>query len=218
MWEAALFDFDGTIVNSEAENIEILAKVLAQYDIELNKNQKQWFASHSWKDCIDKIKCDYPYMAKVELFKEINDLLHLSVPPLLPGVTKALEVMNYNCKLAVVSGSDENLIKRILSSHGLLTYFELIIGQKSSKESKPSPKPYLTSAELLGVLPQKCIVFEDSEIGLQSAVKANMCACAVEIGNEFQQNLQMSFCKIPSFEHVEKAWLLEIWKQWSSTR
>jgi HAD superfamily hydrolase (TIGR01509 family) len=57
---------------------------------------------------------------------------------------------------------------------GLDKYIDAIVGADQVKNPKPAPDTFLRCAELLGIDPKKCVVFEDSTLGLQAAAAAGM--------------------------------------------
>ena len=57
---------------------------------------------------------------------------------------------------------------------GLLDKFETLVCAGDYKRSKPDPEPFLIAAKRLGVSPEDCLVFEDTEMGIQAATAAGM--------------------------------------------
>jgi HAD superfamily hydrolase (TIGR01509 family) len=76
--------------------------------------------------------------------------------------------------LAVASGGGRKAVTSTLESLGIITLFDAIVTSEDYSNGKPAPDPYLTAARLLGVDPSECLVFEDTEIGRQSAYAAGM--------------------------------------------
>ena len=76
--------------------------------------------------------------------------------------------------LAVASGGGRKAVTATLEGLGILCLFDAVVTSEDYANGKPSPDPYLTAASRLGVLPSGCLVFEDTEIGRQSALAAGM--------------------------------------------
>lgn len=76
--------------------------------------------------------------------------------------------------LAVASGSDRNIVVRELTHVGLIDLFPIIVTADDVARSKPAPDLFLLSAQLLGVAPESCLVFEDGKNGLLAAEAAGM--------------------------------------------
>lgn len=62
----------------------------------------------------------------------------------------------------------------LLKKFNLLQYFNVIVGADDIIRHKPYPDTFLRCAELLKVIPEKCIVFEDADFGIMAAQSAGM--------------------------------------------
>jgi HAD superfamily hydrolase (TIGR01509 family) len=99
---------------------------------------------------------------------------------LLPNVQPIVEVVAiakslYGKKpIAVASGGGRKSVHSTLEGLGLINLFDIIVTSEDYKFGKPAPDPYLEAAHRLGVKPSGCLVFEDTEIGRQSATAAGM--------------------------------------------
>jgi HAD superfamily hydrolase (TIGR01509 family) len=76
--------------------------------------------------------------------------------------------------MAVASGGHRYVVTRTLACLGLIDKFNAIVGAEDYKLGKPHPDPFLTAAARLSVPPENCLVFEDSQIGIQAARAAGM--------------------------------------------
>lgn len=76
--------------------------------------------------------------------------------------------------MAVATGSQTWLAKKILSALGMLEWFGAVIGADCVSRPKPAPDTYLRAAQSIGVDPAKCHAFEDTAIGMQAARAAGM--------------------------------------------
>src|SRR4029079_11568348 len=81
--------------------------------------------------------------------------------------------------LAVASSAVRSSIEIILRRFALLDLFEVIVDGSEVKHGKPDPEAYLVTAGRLGVDPARCIVFEDSAVGVRAAKAAAMYCIAV---------------------------------------
>jgi HAD superfamily hydrolase (TIGR01509 family) len=66
-----------------------------------------------------------------------------------------------------------------LTTLNLLHKFDTIVSAEDYKNGKPAPDAYLLAADRLGVPPEDCLVFEDTEIGIQAATAAGMASVLV---------------------------------------
>jgi HAD superfamily hydrolase (TIGR01509 family) len=79
----------------------------------------------------------------------------------------------------VVSGSTRDSVTKSLEALGILDRFETLVCAGDYMKSKPDPEPFLIAAKRLGVAPQDCLVFEDTEMGIQAATAAGMASVKV---------------------------------------
>jgi HAD superfamily hydrolase (TIGR01509 family) len=76
--------------------------------------------------------------------------------------------------IAVVTGGYHAVVQQILEQIGLLECFDAIVASEDTVRHKPDPDPFLEAARQLGVPPQGCLVWEDSDLGIEAARRAGM--------------------------------------------
>ena len=76
--------------------------------------------------------------------------------------------------MAVGTGSEHRMAEMLLRHLGLFNCFDAIVGADDVQCHKPEPDTFLRCAELIGVPPEKCVVFEDADFGIQAAKSAGM--------------------------------------------
>lgn len=84
--------------------------------------------------------------------------------------------------LAVASGSIRRNVERTLAALGLTGLFDAVVAAEDITRGKPDPELFLLAASRLGVPPEECIVFEDSDLGLEAARRAGMQAMDIRPG------------------------------------
>ena len=80
---------------------------------------------------------------------------------------------------AVVSGSTRESIVKSLTTVGLLDRFPVLVGSEDYERSKPAPDAFLVAAARLGIAPKDCLVFEDTDMGIQAATAAGMASVRI---------------------------------------
>ena len=76
--------------------------------------------------------------------------------------------------MAVASGGYRGIISKQLEQIGCGDCFDVLVTAEDTARHKPEPDVFLKAAELLGVSPTECLVYEDSDLGLQAAAAARM--------------------------------------------
>lgn len=95
------------------------------------------------------------------------------IEPIEPVVTLARELARIH-PVSVASGGGKMHVHETLKAIGLEGFFPVIVTKDDVINSKPAPDTFLKAAELMGVAPEKCLVFEDSKLGLDAAEAAGM--------------------------------------------
>jgi beta-phosphoglucomutase len=110
--------------------------------------------------------------AKERLFRELigATLEH----KLVPGIREFLAEASQTVPLAVGTNAEPANVDFTLNGAGIRQYFRAIVDGSQVARAKPAPDVYLRGAELLGVDPGNCIVFEDSPVGIAAARAAGM--------------------------------------------
>jgi len=95
------------------------------------------------------------------------------IAPIEP-VVEIVKRVHGKLPIAVASGGHSHVVKRTLACLGILDKFDAIVCAEDYRHGKPAPEPFLTAAARLGVAPEKCLVFEDTNAGAEAARAAGM--------------------------------------------
>jgi HAD superfamily hydrolase (TIGR01509 family) len=101
-----------------------------------------------------------------------------------PEVLEHIEAQHGRIPFAVVSGSARDSVTASLEMLKLLDRFDTLVCAGEYKKSKPDPEAFLLAASRLGVVPKNCLVFEDTEMGIQAATAAGMASVKVPAPRE----------------------------------
>ena len=185
---AALFDLDGTLLDSENFHFESTAEVLARRGIALSSADFDLYAGWeelaTWTHINQRFGvADDPLQLASERTEAFVALLTRRRPKLLPGVTEILLWLSQRgLPLAVASSLPRAQIEAALDSAGLTKFFAV---RKSGHDDvalgkgKPCPDVYIAAAAALGLDADACVAFEDSIVGLRSARAAGCYVIAV---------------------------------------
>ncbi|MCB1859013.1 MAG: HAD-IA family hydrolase [Gammaproteobacteria bacterium] len=128
------------------------------------------------------------HAAKTRYFRQ---LLKTGQIPLRRGVERLLrEAREEGLRLAVAtttSGANVTALLDTASTEPLSAWFEVIAAGDQVLDKKPAPDIYCLAMEALGVLPEECVVFEDSQIGLRAAQAAGIEASVITV-NEYTKH------------------------------
>jgi mannitol-1-/sugar-/sorbitol-6-/2-deoxyglucose-6-phosphatase len=183
--QAALFDLDGLMVDSEPLWHKAEIQVLGSYGVpltaEMCRETKGRYVSEAVKHWHDRYPWDPPDFDKVvsEILDALGELVSTRLE-LKPGVHHALaECRKRGLRLAVASSSPLRIIKAALARFDLGEEFQAACSAEQEVAGKPDPAVFFTAARLLAVAPGACVVFEDSMAGIRAAKSAGMLCVAV---------------------------------------
>jgi len=176
---ALIFDLDGVVIDSmpthtlawerylETNGIDpanIEARMHGKRNDELVRDL---FGSH-----LDERAIFEHGAAKERLFREmIGATLE---EKLVPGIREFVAEASKTVPLAVGTNAEPANVEFTLNGAGIRQYFRALVDGSQVARAKPAPDVYLRAAELLGIDPANCIVFEDSPVGIQAARAAGM--------------------------------------------
>jgi sugar-phosphatase len=188
---AALFDMDGTLIDSEVHTdtaIRVIGERHGIADFSLPHSETR---GRTWGHIAGVLKAragiaaDTPALAD-EMLVYWSEIAADVTP--IPGAPEALREAARSLKLGVVSSSPRAVIDNFLARLGVDDCIDRAarIGGDNVRASKPDPDGYLKGARALGVAPAECLVFEDSQAGLLAAKAAGMrsmfiTCCAADI-------------------------------------
>lgn len=186
-FEAVIFDLDGVIVSTD-EYHYLGWKKLADdegiyFDKKINERQRGVSRMESLEVLLEKAEKTYTDEQKAEMAARKNnyykDLLkNLSPNDILPGVmdfTNKLKEMGV--KIAI--GSSSKNTPAILKNIGLDGYFDAVADGNQITHSKPDPEVFVLAAKLVNIAPEKCLVVEDADAGIEAAIAGKMKALGV---------------------------------------
>ena len=176
-FDAYLFDCDGTIADTMPLHYKGWQHVLTPrgcpFDLELFYSWGGIPTATIVEMLNDKFRLKMPVDEVLEE-KENFFLAALSGVQPIRSVVLHIEKQHGKIPFAVVSGGPGETVRKTLATLNLLDRFETIVAAEDYSRGKPHPEPFLTAALRLGVAPEKCLVFEDAELGIQSAKAAGM--------------------------------------------
>lgn len=215
---ALLFDLDGVVIDSMPTHTLAWERYLEAHginprDVEARMHGKRnddlvrdLFGEHLSNEAIFEHGA-----AKERLFRELmGSTLEAK---LVPGIREFLAEASEIVPLAVGTNAEPANVDFILNGAGIRKYFRAVVDGSQVRRAKPAPDVYLRGAELVGVAPADCIVFEDSPVGIQAARAAGMRVVGLLTHATELENVDLA---VPDFVHPE----LESWlsAQLSATR
>lgn len=185
-FNAFLFDLNGTMIDDMDYHIRAWHRILNSLgaNISLAQMKEECYGkNHELLERTFPGRFTYAEKDRMSLEKE-KEYQSLYTPVLLPGLKDFLDRANVNhVSMAIGSAAIMFNIDFVLDRLSLRPYFKALVSADDVSQSKPHPETWLRCAELLGVAPQDCLVFEDSPRGVEAAEAAGMHSLVLTTGH-----------------------------------
>jgi HAD superfamily hydrolase (TIGR01509 family) len=206
--QAFLLDLDGTLVDSERENIESVVRAARRHGVELSAEERQFVIGHSWNEIYGTLVRNHAALLVTmtrlidEAVEEKRALLGTSGYRPLPGAIGAVERFARTSKLAVVTGASTAEARDAIAGIGIAGHLSTLVAAEDYKQGKPAPDPYQTAMARLGVDPARSIAIEDATPGILSARAAGARVIAVRAGNFAGYDLSPAHAVVDTLDDV----------------
>jgi HAD superfamily hydrolase (TIGR01509 family) len=180
--KALIFDLDGTLADTMPVHFWAYKKILIDFGIKFTPEIFATLAGIPAVGTIIKLNEMFgTKMNPIEIghFKEAEyeKIMHKMKP--VEPVVKLAQKYHGKLPMAVGTGGYHRLAWKTMHILGLDKYFNILVSAEDVENPKPAPDTFLKCAELLGIEPFDCEVFEDGEAGIQAAKNAGMIATLV---------------------------------------
>jgi HAD superfamily hydrolase (TIGR01509 family) len=183
-FDAYLFDCDGTIADSMPLHYVAWKKALGEWNCEFAEELFYAWGGRPTLEIISTLNQNHGLCMPVESVARRKEALYFEMLPelkVVPEVLEHIEAQHGLIPFAVVSGSDRESVTASLEMLKLLDRFDTLVCAGEYTKSKPDPEAFLLAASKLGVAPKSCLVFEDTEMGIQAATAAGMASVKVPL-------------------------------------
>ena len=200
---AVAFDLDGTLVDTESILIEAQRRTLKAFGIhDLPPEHPRTFGM-GMEPGVTRLGEFYGlgYEQTLEVFRPLwNHLAATELTPMSGAGALLKRFMAEGLRMALVTSADPDHTRNSLAALDMPDAFQCVIDADMVSSLKPSPEPYLKAAELLGVVPEDMLAFEDSGSGVASALAAGMTCVAVHTEVHDRPELARAHIKVRSLE------------------
>ena len=177
LFKAYLFDCDGTIADSMPLHYVAWRRALGEWNCIFPEELFYLWGGKPIVEIIETLNREQGLAMPVAVVAERKEEYYYELLPQLtavPEVVEHIEASFGKIPFAVVSGSTRESVVASLEVLGLLDRFETLVCAGDYRRSKPHPEPFLMAAAQLGIDPADCLVFEDTEMGIDSARAGGM--------------------------------------------
>ncbi len=174
-----IFDLDGTLVDTMPLHFRAWDTAMRRVGLQAPLDEELFYSlggvptrrvaeliAEHYKLTIDP---EAVFHHKESLFRELQADAKLIAP-----VAEFARKVAPTHPVAIASGGPREIVQRSLELSGLAPLFPVVVSADDVVHGKPSPDMFLLAARLMGVPPEKCLVFEDAEPGMRAAEAAGM--------------------------------------------
>ena len=176
-YQAFLYDCDGTLADNMMAHKLAYEEVAANYGVGLDLYMIDEFAGMPTAIFAKEITKRYGVPLPDTFASEKSQIFidkYIEKTQPISYVAEHLKNHVGKVKIAVVSGGSRKTVTKTLTVLGLIDLIDVMVCAGETPKGKPAPDPFLAAAEALNVAPNKCIVFEDADLGVQGAIAAGM--------------------------------------------
>jgi beta-phosphoglucomutase len=200
--KAFLFDLNGTMIDDMQYHIKAWHRILNDLgaDISLEQMKEECYGKND--ELLERMfPGRFAEAEKQSMSLEKEKKYQAQYRPhlaLLPGLDVFLQsARDAEIKMAIGSAAIMFNIDFVLDNLNIRSYFDALVSADDVQKSKPDPETYLSCATMLQYDPANCIVFEDSQKGVESARRAGMKAVVITTlhePHEFEQYSNVLMC------------------------
>lgn len=177
--EALLFDWDGTLVDSQYANYLAMAGALAPYGVTLDQG---WFDARTGLSSADMVRALAPGdgarpalpVEEIVADRDQRFLADAARVRVHPEVAEVVNAHHGTLPMAVASGGARLVIETTMRHLPYQGLFSAVVTRDEVQRGKPAPDIFLKAADALSVPPERCVVYEDSDEGIEAAHAAGM--------------------------------------------
>lgn len=176
-----LFDMDGVLIDSNAEIERFWKEWAAKSNKELSMHD---ITKHiHGRTTIETLRVLFGHLDEKGRLQILDAATAFDLnmrPSLINGASAFLQALRqFTQHIGLVTSAPIPRAKLLLENLGIFSIFKYTVTGDEVNKGKPDPEPYLLGSHKMHIAPHDCLVFEDSNSGIQSAIHAGMYVIAV---------------------------------------
>lgn len=183
-----LFDFDGTLVDTEKLHYEAYTGALKSIGLEyvpfeehvkfnVGPSSEEVLRKELRKNGRTEVGLDELVLLKKYIFSQ--NILQNGVKAVDGAIELLYTLKQKGVKLAMVSGGKYEAIIRVMMTAGIPNIFDIFVTREIVKNLKPDPESYEKAIQMLGAKKELCMAFESDLVGLEASLKAGVKSIAI---------------------------------------
>jgi HAD superfamily hydrolase (TIGR01509 family) len=174
---ALIFDCDGTLADTMLAHYEAWIEILRPYGITFAKDRFFAMGGMPTGKILEILFAEVGKVPDVEALTREKEVVFVAKAAEIRPIEKVVAIARQargNTPMAVASGGRRHMVEMTLRRIGILDWFPVLVAAEDTDKHKPEPDVFLEAARRLGVPPEDCTVYEDTDLGIEAARRAGM--------------------------------------------
>ncbi len=184
-YQGIIFDMDGTLVDSMPSHLQAWQLTCEHYGYPFEYDYMHGLGGVPTRETVEILNEKYQLNHDPVIVAKTKRQYweQMTLVPQLIDVTLDIFNQQFGKKpIGIGTGAERSHALELLTHHGLLNKVHALVTASDVSQGKPHPETFLTVAQKMGIPADQCIVFEDTQIGLQAAQSAGMDCILVKDG------------------------------------
>ncbi len=182
--QGLIFDFDGTLADTMPLHWQAWQSVRSRHTFEFTESRFYALGGIPSRDILTEINREQGLALDVQALTKEKEESYLALLSSVRPIEPILQIVRQNVgrlPMAVASGGTRRVIQKVLAHLNIDSLFRTIVTSEDVTHQKPAPDIFLEGARRIGVAPELCRAYEDTELGLAAIRAAGMEAVDVRV-------------------------------------
>jgi beta-phosphoglucomutase family hydrolase len=176
-FDGLIFDFDGTLVDSMPLHWQAWQAIIRRHKIRLTEEQFYTLGGIPSREILAAISREQQLPIDPIAVALEKEAAYLSLVDQVQPITPVLDIVRAHQgkrPSAIATGGTRRVIHRVMEHLGLSSLFEAVVTSEDVVRQKPAPDIFLEAARRIGISPERCLGFEDTDLGMRAIQSAGM--------------------------------------------
>jgi beta-phosphoglucomutase family hydrolase len=175
--KALIFDCDGTLVDTMPLHWRAWQAVTRRYGLEFSEGRFYQLGGVPAREILKMLSAEQNHPLDAVAVAKEKEATYIPFLPEVLAIEPVARIVRDNSgklPMAVSTGGIREHVTKVLEHVSLLQFFQAVVTSEDVQRQKPAPDIFLEAARRLGVPPEFCRAYEDTDLGLQAIRSAGM--------------------------------------------